>query len=88
MSRALLVGLGFALVLSNALWLYASVDRSVTLDHQSSELARQRERAELLTRLMVDYPRETDAGGAYAVLRAQSPIPSSSCAATRWSSPK
>jgi hypothetical protein len=73
MSRALLIGLGTALVVSNAFWLYDSIDRSVRVDHQATELVRQRARADLLTGLIVDYPRETDAGGAYAVLKARFP---------------
>jgi hypothetical protein len=73
MSRALLIGLGTALVVSNAFWLYDSINRSVTVDHQGTELARQRARADLLTGLVVDYPRETDAAGAYAVLKARFP---------------
>jgi hypothetical protein len=73
MSRTLLIGLGAALVVSNAFWLYDSIDQSVTVDHQATEIVRQQARAELLTRLVVDYPRETDASGAYAILKARYP---------------
>lgn len=72
-SRTVVVGMGTALVLSNAFWLYDSVNRSVTVDHQATEIIRQRARVNLLTKLVVEYPRETDAGEAYAFLQARFP---------------
>lgn len=72
-SKTLLVGIGTALVLSNAFWLYDSINRSVAVDHQATELVRQRARVNLLTQLLLEYPREADASQAYAVLKARFP---------------
>ena len=73
MSRAVTIGLASALVLTNAFWLYRGVDGSVTIDHQASEVKRQRERVDLLRALLVDYPRDLDAAPAYDQLRARYP---------------
>jgi hypothetical protein len=50
-----------ALVISNAAWAVAYLDRAITLDHRSDELRRQRAISELLSALVAEPPQGTSA---------------------------
>jgi predicted RNase H-like HicB family nuclease len=56
-SKGTLVLLSF-LVLTNVAWAYASLDRGVTLAHQSDELAMREKLSELLASLVTELPRQ------------------------------
>jgi hypothetical protein len=57
MSKGVLYGLLSALVLSNGLWLYNTMDQAAALDGCFMEVMRYKKSADVLATLIIEYPR-------------------------------
>lgn len=65
--------LGVALVITNAAWAYAALNKGVTLDHQADELSRRERTATLLASLVLELPRDAGLEQAASFLRPRYP---------------
>ena len=61
------------LVLTNVAWAYASLNRGVTLTHQSDELAGREKLSELLASLVTELPRQGAVQEVYRFLQSRYP---------------
>ncbi|MBX6330539.1 MAG: hypothetical protein IRY91_01695 [Gemmatimonadaceae bacterium] len=69
----MLIVLVILLIVTNAVWAYTLLDRGVTLDHESTELVRQKRITDLLSALLLELPRGVGIEQAAATIRAKHP---------------
>jgi len=67
--KSALIILVAALVLTNGAWAYHLIDQSITLQHQTEELTRQRSIQELLASLVVDLQGTKSRADVMAIVR-------------------